>query len=327
MKNQVFISEFFKFRNKESEIKTCFKIMRILILDKISKNGIEMMKKEGIEVDLKTDFPRENIGEIIDDYEGVVVRSKTKLTREILEKTKNLKFIIRAGVGLDNIDVQTAREKGLDIFNTPQASSVAVAELTIGFLLALSRSIPQATAFLRAEKWEKEKFEGQEVYGKTLGIIGLGRIGKEVAKRARALGMRVLGSDPFVKEVSEVEMVALDSLLKNSDYITLHTPLNEKTRNLINEKTIKEMKDGVFIINSARGGLIDENALYEALKSGKVRGAGFDVFELEPPLKNKLLSLENFICTPHIGALTLEAQWKIGAEVAKIAIEYKPSFM
>lgn len=297
--------------------------MRILILDKISKEGIEMMKKDGIEVDLKMDFPREKIGEVIDDYQGVVVRSKTKLTKEILNRAQNLKFIIRAGVGLDNIDVETAKEKGIEVFNTPEASSIAVAELTIGFLISLSRFIPQATASLKAGKWEKEKFEGIEIYGKILGIIGLGRIGKEVAKRAKVLGMKALGYDPLVKEVSEVEMVELDFLLRNSDYITLHTPLNEKTRNLINEKTINGMKDGVFIINSARGGLIDENDLFQALQAGKVRGAAFDVFEVEPPLKNKLLSLESFICTPHIGALTAQAQGKIGAEVAKIAIEYK----
>lgn len=298
-------------------------MMKILILDKISKEGIEMMKKKGIEVDLKTDFPQEKIGEIIDNYRGVVVRSKTKLTKEILEKTKNLKFIIRAGVGLDNIDLKTAKEKGLDVFNTPQASSIAVAELTIGFLLSLSRPIPQATASLKNGKWEKEKFEGAEIYGKTLGIIGLGRIGKEVAKRAEVLGMRILGYDPFVKKVSPVKMVPLNFLIRNSDYITLHTPLTEKTKNLINEKTIKKMKDGVYIINSARGGLIDEKALFEALKSGKVKGAAFDVFEVEPPLKNELLLLENFICTPHLGASTIEAQKRIGLEVAKIVMEYK----
>lgn len=297
--------------------------MRILILDKISKEGIEMMKKDGIEVDLKTDFPREKIGEIIDDYNGVVVRSKTKLTKEILNRAKNLKFIIRAGVGLDNIDVKTAKEKKIEIFNTPEASSIAVAELTIGFLISLSRFIPQATASLKAGKWEKEKFEGIEIYGKTLGIIGLGRIGKEVAKRARALGMEVLAYDPFVKQLEAVKMVDFDFLIKNSDYITLHTPLTAETKNLIDEETIKKMKEGVFIINSARGGLIDESSLYQALKSKKVAAAAFDVFEVEPPLKNKLLSLENFICTPHIGALTIEAQRKIAIEVAKIVIDFK----
>lgn len=297
--------------------------MRILILDKISKEGIEMMKKDGIEVDLKTDFPREKIGEIIDDYNGVVVRSKTKLTKEILNRAKNLKFIIRAGVGLDNIDVKTAKEKKIEIFNTPEASSIAVAELTIGFLISLSRFIPQATASLKAGKWEKEKFEGIEIYGKTLGIIGLGRIGKEVAKRARALGMEVLAYDPFVKQFEAVKMVDFDFLIKNSDYITLHTPLTPETKNLIDEETIKKMKEGVFIINSARGGLIDESSLYQALKSKKVAAAAFDVFEVEPPLKNKLLSLENFICTPHIGALTIEAQRKIAIEVAKIVIDFK----
>lgn len=297
--------------------------MKILILDQISEEGVKMMEKEGVKVDLKYDFPRERIGEIIDNYDGVIVRSKTELRSNILKNTKNLKFIVRAGVGLDNIDVETAKEKRIDIFNTPEASSVSVAELAIGFLIALSRFIPQATISLRAGEWKKEKFTGNEIYGKTLGIIGLGRIGREVAKRAKALGMRILGFDPFVKEAEGVEMTDFKSLIRNSDYITLHIPLTKETKQLINKETIKEMKNGVFLINCARGGIIDEEALYEALKTKKIGGAAFDVFESEPPKDNKLFQLENFICTPHIGGLTVEAQAKIGIEVAKKVINYQ----
>ncbi len=295
--------------------------MKILILDKISKEGIEILKKEGIEVDLKIDFPKDRVGEIIDNYDGVVIRSKTKLKRDILEKTKNLKFIVRAGVGLDNIDVKCAKEKGIEIFNTPKASSVAVAELTMGLLISLCRFIPQANFSLKSGKWEKEKFKGIELFGKTLGILGLGRIGKEVAKRAKAFGMEILACDPNVDYFEGVKIVDFDTLLKNSDFITLHLPLTEKTKNLINKEAIEKMKDGVFIVNCARGGIIDEKALFEALKSKKIAGAAFDVFEKEPPENKELLSLENFICTPHIGASTKEAQAKISNEVAQIIIE------
>lgn len=296
--------------------------MKILVTDPISETAVKIMRGEGVEVDLKYDFPKEKIGEIIDNYDGIIVRSATQLKKETLENTKKLKLIIRGGVGLDNIDVKKAEEKGITVLNTPEASTLAVAELTIGFLLALSRFIPQATASLKAGKWEKKKFEGKEIYGKTLGIIGMGRIGKEVAKRAKTLGMRILGFDPLVKEGEGVEMVDLGQLVKNSDYITLHTPLTEETRRMLNKELIEEMKSGVFIINCARGGLIDEEALYQALKSGKVRGAAFDVFEIEPPQNNKLLELENFIATPHLGGSTLEAQERIGVEVAKKIIEF-----
>lgn len=296
--------------------------MRILITDPISEIAVKMLKEKGMEIDLKYDFPKERIGEIIDNYQGIVVRSGTRLRGEILEKAKNLKLIIRGGVGLDNIDLKKAEEKGITVLNTPEASTNAVAELTLGFLLALSRFIPQATASLKAGKWEKKKFEGKEIYGKILGIIGMGRIGKEVAKKARVLGMKTLGFDPFVKEVEGVEMVDLGQLVKNSDYITLHTPLTEETRQMLNKELIEEMKSGVFIVNCARGSLIDEEALYQALKSGKVRGAACDVFETEPPRNNKLLELENFIATPHIGGSTIEAQERIGIEIAKKIIEF-----
>ncbi|MDI6592107.1 MAG: hydroxyacid dehydrogenase, partial [Patescibacteria group bacterium] len=268
--------------------------MKILVTDPISETTVKKLREKGIEVELKYDFPKERIGEILDNFDGIIVRSATKLGGEILENTKNLKLIVRGGVGLDNIDLKKAKEKGITVFNTPEASTIAVAELTIGFLFALSRFIPQATFSLKGGKWEKKKFEGTEIYGKTLGIIGMGRIGKEVAKRAKALGMRTLGFDPFVKEAEGAEMVDLNFLVQNSDYITLHTPLTEETKYLVNKELIDKMKPGVFIINCARGGLIEEEALYQALKSGKIRGAAFDVFEREPPQNNKLLELENF---------------------------------
>lgn len=296
--------------------------MKILVTDPISETAIKILREKEIEVDLKYDFPKEKIGEIIDNYDGIIVRSATKLPGEILEKTKNLKLIVRGGVGMDNIDLKKAEEKGITVFNTPEASTIAVAELTIGFLISLSRFIPQAISSLKAGRWEKKKFEGTEIYGKTLGVIGMGRIGKEVAKRAKVLGMRILGFDPFVKNEREIEMVDLKTLIRNSDYITLHNPLTDETKQMINEKLIEEMKPGVFIINCARGGLVDEEALYKGLQSGKVRGAAFDVFEAEPAENNKLLELENFIATPHIGGSSVEARERIGLEVAKKIIEY-----
>ncbi len=296
--------------------------MKILVTDPISETAVKEMAKGGIEVDLKYDFPKEKIGEIIDNYDGIIVRSATQIKGETLENTKNLKLIIRGGVGLDNVDFKKAEEKGITVLNTPEASTIAVAELTIGFLLALSRFLPQATASLKAGKWEKKKFEGTEIYGKTLGVVGLGRIGKEVTQRVKALGMRVLGFDPFVKEVEGVEMADLNFLAQSSDYITLHIPLIADTKHLVNKELIEKMKPGVFIINCARGGLIDEEALYGALVSGKIKGAAFDVFETEPPQNNKLLELENFIATPHLGASTIEAQERVGAELAKKVIDF-----
>ena len=298
--------------------------MKILITDPISDTAIKMIEEKGeaIEVDLKYDFPKEKLGEIIGNYDGIVVRSATELNGEVLENAKNLKFIIRGGVGLDNIDVKKAEEKGIVVLNTPEASTISVAELVIGYLIALSRFIPQATYSLKTGKWEKKKFKGQEIFGKTLGIIGIGRIGKEVAKRANALGMKILGFDPFVKEAEGIEIADLHFLVENSDYITLHIPLAENTKYIINKGLIDKMKQGVFIINCARGGLIDEDALYTALQSGKIKGAAFDVFEIEPPNNNKLLQLENFIATPHIGGSTVESQERIGAEIAQKIIEY-----
>ena len=247
------------------------------------------------------------------------------MTRQVIEHGVNLKAIGRAGIGLDNIDLEAAKEHNIKVLNTPGATSISVAELALGHMLALARHIPQATASLKAGKWEKKRFMGVELYGKTLGIIGIGRIGREVAKRALALGMDLLAYDPYVKEESVrdlgVKLLPLDDVLAHSDYITVHVPLTEETRHLLSTEEFAKMKDGVRIVNCARGGVVDEEALYEALVSGKVVGAALDVFEEEPPKESKLLQLDNVIATPHIGASTVEGQRRAGVEIAEKMIE------
>lgn len=251
----------------------------------------------------------------------LVVRSATKVTSDIIEAGKNLKIIARAGIGLDNIDVQKAKEKGIKILNTPGASAPSVAELAIGLMLACARHIAKATISLKEGKWEKKILKGKELLGKTLGLIGFGNIGQEVARRALGFGMRVIAYDPARPKTDlPVEYVDLDTLLKESDFISLHVPLIESTKHMINKDTISKMKDGVIIVNTSRGGTIDEEALYEALVSGKVYAAGLDVFEVEPPsdeLRRKLLSLDNVVATPHIGASTAEAQKRVGKELVE----------
>jgi D-3-phosphoglycerate dehydrogenase len=248
------------------------------------------------------------------------VRSTTKVEKEMIDKMDKMKLIIRGGVGLDNIDVAYAKKKGIKVFNTPAASSRSVAELTLAHMLALSRNIVRGTIGIREGKWEKKQLEGSELYGKTLGIIGLGRIGKELAKLAKTLGMRVLGYDPYSK-VEDIEKVTLDELLGNSDYISIHVPLIEETRHMIGKNEFSKMKSNAILINCARGGVVDEEALLKALKTGKIAGAGLDVFETEPPRVSELMKLSNVTFTPHIGASTKEAQERIGEEVVKIINE------
>jgi D-3-phosphoglycerate dehydrogenase len=228
-------------------------------------------------------------------------------------------------VGLDTIDADYARSKGITVMNTPLANSASVAELAIGFMFALARSLYQTTASIKAEKWEKKRFEGDEIGGKTLGLIGVGNIGREVARRAFALGMTVLAYDPYVKSLEGVKLVGLNEILTQSDYISLHLPKNSETEKMISTDQFAMMKDGVRIVNCARGGIIDEEALYSALTSGKVAGAALDVFAEEPPTDWKLLKLENVIGSPHIGAATKEAQGRVGAEVAQKLIEFARS--
>lgn len=299
--------------------------MKILVCDKTEKEYIEQMRQAGLEVDYRDDITPEELMTVLPAYEGMVVRSRTKVRQPLIDNCPNLKVIVRGGVGLDTIDADYARSKGITVMNTPLANSASVAELAIGFMFALARSLYQTTASIKAEKWEKKQFEGDEIGGKTLGLIGVGNIGREVARRAFALGMTVLAYDPYVKSLEGVKLVGLNEILTQSDYISLHLPKNSETEKMISTDQFAMMKDGVRIINCARGGIIDEEALYSALTSGKVAGAALDVFAEEPPTDWKLLKLENVIGSPHIGAATKEAQGRVGAEVAQKLIEFARS--
>ena len=296
--------------------------MKILICDKTEKEYIEQMRAAGLTVDVRDDITPEELPSILPAYDGMVVRSRTKVRQPLLDVCPNLKVIVRGGVGLDTIDHEYAKSKGIAVMNTPLASSASVAELAIGYMFALARSTVKATASMKSEKWDKKSFEGDEIGGKTLGLIGVGNIGKETAKRASALGMTVVAYDPYVKEIPGIQLVSLDELLAKSDYISLHLPKTKESANMIGAEQFAKMKNGVRIINCARGGIIDENALYDALTSGKVAGAALDVFAEEPPTDWKLLKLDNVIGSPHIGAATKEAQARVGAEVAAKLIEF-----
>jgi D-3-phosphoglycerate dehydrogenase len=300
--------------------------MKILICDKTEKEAIELMKAAGLQVDVRDDITPEELPRVLPSYEGMVVRSRTKVRQPLIDVCPNLKVIVRGGVGLDTIDADYAKSKGIAVMNTPMASSASVAELTIGYMFALARSVIQATQSMKAEKWEKKLFEGDEIGGKTLGLIGIGNIGKEVAKRAKALGMTIIAYDPYVKSVDGVKMVTLDELLANSDYISLHLPKTKESANMIGKAQIDRMKNNVRIVNCARGGIIDENALYEGLTNGKIAGAALDVYAEEPPSNWKLIKLPNVIGSPHIGAATREAQGRVGAEVAQKLIDFANNF-
>jgi D-3-phosphoglycerate dehydrogenase len=296
--------------------------MKILVCDKTESEAIERMRAAGLQVDVRDDISPEELLNVLPAYDGMVVRSRTKVRQPLIDAAPNLKVIVRGGVGLDTIDAEYARSKGVTVMNTPKASSASVAELAIGYLFALARSICAATASMKAGKWEKKKFVGDEIGGKTLGIIGVGNIGKEVAKRAIALGMTVLAYDPYLHECEGVNLTGLDDLLSRSDYISLHLPKTKDSANMIGSAQFEKMKTGVRIINCARGGIVDEDALYDALVSGKVAGAALDVFAVEPCEGHRLFSLENVIGSPHIGAATKEAQGRVGAEVAEKLIEF-----
>lgn len=299
--------------------------MKVLVCDKTEKECIEQMRAAGLTVDVRDDITPEELPNVLPGYEGMVVRSRTKVRQPLIDVCPDLKVIVRGGVGLDTIDHEYAKSKGITVMNTPMASSASVAELTIGYMFALARSIYKATSSMKAEKWEKKSFEGDEIGSKTLGLIGVGNIGKEVAKRANALGMTVLAYDPYVKEVAGIKMVTLDEILAQSDYISLHLPKTKESAGMIGKDQFTKMKNGVRIVNCARGGIIDEGALYEALTSGKVAGAAVDVFAEEPPTDWKLLKLDNVIGSPHIGAATKEAQGRVGAEVAEKLIAFAKS--
>ncbi|MFA4917392.1 MAG: phosphoglycerate dehydrogenase [Syntrophales bacterium] len=300
---------------------------KVLVSNKIAADGIEIFKNTpGIEVDVILNPTPDKLEEIIKDYDALVIRSATKVTKEIIDRAEKLAVVGRAGTGLDNVDIPYATKKGIVVMNTPGGNTVTAGEHAVAMMLSLARKIPQATASMKAGKWEKSKFMGTEYCNKTLGIIGIGRVGSIVAERAQGLKMNVIAYDPFISpeaaEKAGITITTMDELLKKSDFISIHSPLTKETRGFINAKVFKKMKKGVFIINCARGGIINEKDLYDALTSGKVAGAAIDVFEEEPTRNTELLSLDNVICTPHLGASTDEAQVNVAVAVAEQIVAY-----
>ncbi len=295
---------------------------RVLVADDLSAEGVQILRDAGLEVDVKVGMKAEELEAVIGSYDAVAVRSATKITARVLEKAGRLKLVGRAGVGVDNVDLAAATRRGVVVMNTPGGSSVTVAELTVAMMLALSRHLAQATASIRAGKWEKKRFQGHELAGKTLGVVGIGNIGSVVVDRCRAMKMRVVAYDPFISAEAAtrmgVELVALEDLWRQADVISLHVPLTDQTRNLVNVQTLAKMKKGALLVNCARGGLVDEKALAAALASGHLGGAALDVFEKEPPPPDHpLLALDGFICTPHLGASTEEAQAAVAIAIAR----------
>jgi D-3-phosphoglycerate dehydrogenase len=301
--------------------------MKILVSDSLSKQGIEFLQKAGFAVDVKTKLSKDELLDQIKHYDGLIVRSGTKVTAEVIAAATQLKVVGRAGSGLDNVDTQAATRRGIVVMNTPGGNTVTTAEHTMAMIFAMTRRIPQATASMKTGKWEKEKFMGVELYNKTLGVIGIGQIGSYLVKLAQGLSMNVIAYDPYLAEERArkmgVEVVELAELFRRADIISVHTPLTAETKSLINAATLAQMKPGVMIVNCARGGIVNEVDLFEALKTKTVAAAAFDVFE-EEPIKpgHALLSLDNFICTPHIGASTTEAQENVAVGIAEQIVDY-----
>lgn len=302
--------------------------MKVLVSDNLSQIGIDILRNAGLEVDVKTGLSPEELKAIIGDYDGLAIRSATKVTAEILEAATGLKVVGRAGIGLDNVDIAVASQKGIVVMNAPDGNATTAAEHAIAMMMALCRNIPQACRTMKEGRWDKKKFMGREITGKTFGVIGIGRIGAIAASRAQGLKMKTIAYDPFMpKETAEkigVELVDLDTLAKRSDVISVHVPLTKETRNLVSTEFFSMMKPEALFIDCARGGVCDEAALYEALVSKKIAGAALDVFAKEPTtLENcPLLGLDNFVCTPHLGASTCEAQEKVAVLIAQQIAEY-----
>jgi len=301
---------------------------KVLVSDKLSETAVQIFRDRGIEVDFEPGLGKDKDALLakIGEYDGLAIRSATKVTEKILEAATNLKVIGRAGIGTDNIDKPAASKKGVIVMNTPFGNMITTAEHAIAMMFAVARQIPEASASTHAGKWEKSKFMGVELTGKTLGVIGAGNIGGIVCDRARGLKMKVIAYDPFLSEEKAdkmgVEKVELEDLLKRADFITLHVPLTDQTRNILSKDNLAKTKKGVRIINCARGGLVDEEALAELLKSGHVAGAAFDVFSVEPATENPLFNLPNVVCTPHLGAATTEAQENVALQVAEQMADY-----
>ncbi|MGE0222311.1 MAG: phosphoglycerate dehydrogenase [Acetobacteraceae bacterium] len=294
---------------------------KVLISDKLSPAAVAIFRQRGIEVDLKPGLSPADLRAIIAPYDGLAVRSATKVTRELLDAATSLKVVGRAGIGVDNVDVRSATARGVVVMNTPHGNTITTAEHAIAMMFALARQIPEASASTRAGKWEKNRFMGVELTGKTLGLMGCGNIGSIVADRAIGIRMKVIAYDPYLSEKKAldlgVEKVELDVLLARADFITLHTPLTDATRNILSREALANTRKGVRIINCARGGLLDEAALADAIRSGHVAGAALDVFEEEPATNSPLFELENVVCTPHLGAATAEAQENVALQVAE----------
>ena len=301
--------------------------MNILISDSLSPRGVEVLERAGFSVTVKTKLSKEELLQEIPNYEALIVRSATKVTKEVIEAGGRLRIIGRAGTGLDNVDSEAATRRGIVVMNTPGGNTITTAEHTMSMIAAMSRRIPQATGSMKAGKWEKNRFMGTELYNKTLGLVGMGQIGSYVAKLAQGWSMHVIGYDPYLSleraQKMGIEVVELNELFHRADVISVHTPLTNETKGIINAEAIKKMKDGVMIVNCARGGIIHEEDLCEALKANKVAAAAFDVFEKEPVNPDHpLLALENFVCTPHIGASTEEAQENVAVGIAEQFVDY-----
>lgn len=302
--------------------------MKVLISDNLAPIGAKILKDAGIEVDIQTGLAPEELKKIISAYDGLVIRSATKVTEEIIAAADNLKVVGRAGIGLDNVNIPAASKKGIVVMNAPDGNATTAAEHAIAMMMSLTRNIPQATSSMKEGKWEKKKFSGREVTGKTFGIVGIGRIGAIAADRAKGLRMKVIAFDPHMpKEIVDkmgVELVSLDELCRRSDYISVHVPFLKETAKLISADMFKLMKPTTMFIDCARGGVVDEVALYEALKNKTIAGAALDVFEVEPTTLDNtpLLSLDNFICTPHLGASTAEAQENVAIAIAEQMADY-----
>jgi D-3-phosphoglycerate dehydrogenase len=301
--------------------------IRLLVADTIAPRGLELLRSApNVEVTARTGMRPEELEEVIGRFDGLIVRSATKVTADVLSKANRLKVIGRAGTGVDNVDLPAATRAGVVVLNTPGGNAVAAAEQTVALILALARNLPQANQDLREGRWEPRKYVGVELAGKTLGIIGLGRIGREVARRASGLRMELLGYDPYIAPESVaalgITLRPLEPLLGASDFVTLHLPLSDDTRHLVDARALASMKPGARLINCARGGLVDEAALLEAIDSGRLAGAALDVFESEPPTNRRLIEHPRVVTTPHLGASTVEAQERVGVEIAEKVLEF-----
>lgn len=302
------------------------KTLKVLISDPISAHGREILEKSGFSVDFKTGMKPEELKAVIGNYDALIVRSETKVTKDIIAVASRLKLIGRAGVGVDNVDVEAATKKGIIVMNTPEGNTISTAEHTMSMILSLARNIPQASATMKSGVWDRKKFTGVEVYGKTLGVIGLGRIGTQVVKRAQAFGMKVLVYDPFLAvdraRKLDVEIADLDTIYRNADIITVHTPLTKETEGIVNKDAFAKMKKTVRIVNCARGGIVNEKDLEQALAEGRIAGAALDVFSVEPPPKDSALVAHPLVvATPHLGAATAEAQENVAVDIAKQVVE------